>query len=291
MNLTQIRAFHLVAQGRSFTAAARLAGISQPTLSEQVRAIESQHGVRLFDRRGRGVQLTDLGQSLFAITSRLFALEDEAEALLQGTQALTRGHLRVSADSAYHVIPIMAELRRQHGGITFSLKIDNSAEVLKHLLDFEADIAVTAKQTSDPRLHAVKFRSDRLIAFVPKAHPMARAGHIPIQALGGQDMVLRERGSITREVMEQALAEARITPNALTEVETREGVREAVAAGFGIGIVFASEFGTDDRFHPLEIRQADLGVAEYIVCHQERRRIALIRTTLEIAAALSRTQR
>lgn len=286
MNFNQIRAFHLVAEGRSFTAAARLAGLSQPTLSEQVRALETQHGVRLFERRGRGVQLTDLGQSLFAVTSRLFALEAEAEALLQGAQALTRGHLRISADSAYHVIPVMADLRKRHAGITFSLKIGNSAEVLKHLLDFEADIAVTAKQTSDPRLHSVKFRSDHLIAFVPKGHPWTARRQIALPDLANRDMVLRERGSITREVMEQALAQANITPHAITEVETREGVREAVAAGFGIGVVFASEFGTDERFHPLEIQQADLGVAEYIVCHQERRRVALVRATLEIAETL-----
>ena len=102
-------------------------GLSQPTLSAQVRALEAGYGVGLFDRQGRGVRMTPAGQSLYAVTTRLFAAEEEARALLTGGRALTRGHLRVSADSAYHVMPILAALKQRHEGLTFSLKIDNSA--------------------------------------------------------------------------------------------------------------------------------------------------------------------
>ena len=103
MNLTQLRAFHVVARAGSFSLAARTGSASQPTLSAQVKALEAGYGVGLFARKGRGVQLTPAGQSLHAITTRLFAAEEEAQALLAGSRALTRGHLRVSADSAYHV--------------------------------------------------------------------------------------------------------------------------------------------------------------------------------------------
>ena len=82
MNLTQLRAFHVVAQERSFTKAAGAAHVSQPTLSGQVKALEETYRVRLFERRGRGVQLTELGQNLHALTQRLFTIEGEAQALL-----------------------------------------------------------------------------------------------------------------------------------------------------------------------------------------------------------------
>lgn len=288
MNTTQLRAFHLVAHERSFTNAARAAGISQPTLSGQVKALEDAYRVRLFERRGRGVQLTELGQSLFGLTNRLFAVVDEAQALLAGTKALTRGHLRVAADSAYHVMPILSELKQRHGGLTFALSIGNSATVLKQLFDYEADVAVMAKMTSDPRLFTMQFRRDRLVLFVPRPHPFAKRRRIRLGELQGQELVLRERGSITREVFEQTLAEAEVRPGALVEVQTREGVREAVAAGFGIGVVFESEFGSDERFHPIHVSDADLAVAEYAICLQERRRLALVRAFLDIATALSR---
>ena len=97
---------------------------------------------------------------------------------------------------------------------------------------------------------------------------------------------MRERGSITREVFEAELARAGITPGAIIDVQTREGVREAVAEGFGIGVVFESEFGTDARFLPLPVTGANLAVAQYIVCLAERRELALVSAFLDAALRL-----
>jgi aminoethylphosphonate catabolism LysR family transcriptional regulator len=281
--MTQLRAFHLVADAGSFSLAARTAGLSQPTLSAQVRALEASYAVDLFHRRGRGVRMTPAGQSLFTLTTRLMTAEEEARALLTEGRALTRGHLRVSADSAYHVMPILAELKRLHAGLTFTLKIDNSATVLEHLTEHAADVAVTAKTTSDPRIHAMKLRDDRLIIFVPQGHPWARRRRIRLAELAGRAIVARERGSITREVFEAGLAQSGVVAGSLIEVQTREAVREAVAAGFGVGVVFDSEFGTDARFHAIEVSDSDLSVGEYVVCLQERQRLALVRAFLNVA--------
>jgi aminoethylphosphonate catabolism LysR family transcriptional regulator len=291
MNLTQLRAFHLVAQAGGFSLAARTEGISQPTLSAQVRALEAGYGVGLFDRQGRGVRMTPAGQSLYAVTTRLFAAEEEARALLTGGKALTRGHLRVSADSAYHVMPILAALKQRHAGLTFTLKIDNSAAVLEQITDHGADVAVMAKMTSDPRIYSMKLRDDHLVLFVPQTHPWARRRTLKLADLAGRDIVIRERGSITREVFETRLGEAGIVPGSLIDVETREAVREAVAAGFGIGVVFDSEFGADARFHPVDVADADFSVGEYVICLQERRRLALVRAFLDIAREASQAPR
>ena len=230
---------------------------------------------------------TETGRQLQSITGRLFAAQDEAQALLAGEQTLTRGHLRIAADSAHHVVPIMAALRKRAASLTFALSIDNSAIVLERLLRHEADVAVMAKSVSDPRLHALRLRTDRVVLFVPARHALAGRRRVPLAALRDQELVLRERGSITREVVEQAMAAADIRPSAIIEVQTREGVREAVAAGFGIGTVFESELGDDRRFRPVAIADADLDVAEYAVCLQERRRVALVRAFMEEAAKVS----
>src|ERR1051325_10623725 len=197
MTPTQLRAFHLVAESGSFSAAARASGLSQPNLSSQVTALEQAYGVRLFDRRGRSVAPTETGRQLHGVTTRLFAVQDEARALLAGEQALTRGHLRIAADSAHHVVPIMAALRDRTEGLTFALAIATSAVVLDRLLNHAADVAVMAKSVSDPRLHALRLRTDRVVLFVPAGHPLARRGRANLEALDGQELVLRERGSIT----------------------------------------------------------------------------------------------
>src|SRR5258708_5835614 len=287
MTPSQLRAFHLVAEQGSFSAAARASGLSQANLSGQVTALEKAYGVRLFDRRGRSVTPTQSGRQLQGVTSRLFALQDEAKALLAGEQTLTRGHLRIAADSAHHVVPIMAALKKRAGGLTFALSIDNSAIVLERLLHHEADVAVMAKSISAPRLHALRLRTDRVVLFAPADHALASSGRAALAALADQELVLRERGSITREVLEQAMAAADIRPRAIVEVQTREGVREAVAAGFGVGAVFASGLGDDRRFGRIALTDRHLDVAEYAVCLQERRRVALVRAFMDEATRLA----
>jgi aminoethylphosphonate catabolism LysR family transcriptional regulator len=282
--LSGLRAFHAVAVAESFTRAARARRVSQPTLSAQVRALEEAYGVRLFDRVGRAVRLTALGQSLFVITTRMVAAEDEASDLLAGTKALTRGHLRLAADSASHVMAVLARFKVAHPGLTFSLTIGNSSDVLDQVASYAADVAVTAKHTSDPRIHSLRLRTDRLVGFVPTDHPWARRRSIPIEAVAGQDVVLRERGSVTREVFEARLAEAGIRPGGLLEVQSREAVREAVAAGLGLGIVFDGEFRSGEGLRKVAITGADLAVAEYAVCLEERRRIPLVRAFLDALA-------
>lgn len=280
MTISHLRAFHLVAEAQSFTTAAREAGLSQPTLSAQVKQLEARHGVSLFNRRGRKLELTAMGQNLLQITTRLFAAHAEAEALLAGAATLRRGHLRIAADSATHVMPLLAQLKRHHGGVTFSLRIDNSADVLARVLAYDADIGVAAKRSPDPRLHAQALKQDRLVVFVPKSHAWARRKRITVGEIQGRDLVIREPGSVTREVFEAQLAEAGVKPAALIEVQSREAVREAVLAGFGIGVVFQSEHGSDPAIHTVEVDGVDLTVAEYVICLDEHRRLPLVRAFL-----------
>jgi LysR family transcriptional regulator, low CO2-responsive transcriptional regulator len=287
MNATQLKAFHAVARQGSFTRAARAEGLSQPNLSGQVKALEEAYGVRLFERRGRGVELSELGRQLYAITDRLYALEDEAQALLAGSKALTIGHLRIAADNAIHAMPIMAELKRRHAGVSLSMAIGNSEAVLRQLADYHADVGVTAKRPSEPRYHAIPYRRDRLIVFVPRAHALAGRESLNVRELEGVDMVLREPGSVTRAVFERAMAEAGVRVGAIMDIDGREAVREAVGSGLGIGAAFAREFVPDDRFVAIPVPDAAFDVGEYVVCLEERLRLTAVRAFMRIAQEMA----
>jgi aminoethylphosphonate catabolism LysR family transcriptional regulator len=286
MNHSQLRAFFLVAREGSFTRAAQASGLGQPNLSGQVKALEAAHSVRLFDRRGRGVQLTELGRDLYAVADRLFAVEAEADALLSGGAAEAVHRLRVSADHAAHAIPVMAALKQRHPDVQFSLSVGNSEMVLRELVDYRADVAVTAKPPPTPRFHSQRFRRDRVVLFVPSGHAWSRRRSVTLAALAGQDMVLREPGSATRDAFEAARREAGVTLGSVLTVEGREAVEAAVAAGIGIGIVFARELPGDARFAAIAVRDAVLDVAEYVACLEDRRRLPAVRAFLEIAAAM-----
>ena len=282
MNHTQLRAFHAVAGAGGFTRAAATLGVTQPTLSGQVAALEETYGVRLFERRGRGIELTDLGAGLFDITQRLFSQEAEAEQHLSAARGLMSGLLRVGADAPYHVIPLLATFQRRHPGIRLSMSFGNSERVLQELLDRRSDIAVLPDIRADARLHALPFRSDRLVVFVARGHAWAVRRSLRLAELDGQRLVLRELGSTTRAVFERAMAEAGIKPGEVLEIGSREAVREAVAAGLGIGVVFESEFGHAPRLHRLELRDANLQAVEYAACLQERRPVRVVRAFFDL---------
>jgi DNA-binding transcriptional LysR family regulator len=282
-----VLAFHRVAAAGSFTLAARMSGVSQPTLSAQVRALERAAGTTLFERAGRRIRLTAAGQALLEATGRLDAALGEVDRVLRGTRSAPRGNLRVSADSAVHVLPVLAELKSKSGAFSFSIRIDNSAEVMAHVLDGEADVGVMARPSTDPSLFAVKIRHDRLVLLVSAKDALARRKRVRIAELAGRDLVVRERGSITREVVEARLERERIATGQVFDVATREAVREVVAAGFGVGVVFASEMGKDARISALAITDVDVSVAEYAICRVERRSLGLVASFLDTAQQLA----
>lgn len=286
MNHSQLRAFHRVASEGSFTRAARALRVSQPTLSAQVKALEESFGVRLFDRHGRRIALTPLGQDLLAITEQIFALEEEAEALLAGIRDPARGALTIGADSPHHAMTLLAGLKAGHGGLTLSVSVGSAASVLRDLRDYRCDVAVLSNPPEAPDLKIVPFRRDRLVAIVPVGD-QAEEGPVPLSLLLERPLIIREAGSVTRDVLETAAAARRLTFRPSMEIGSREAVREAVAAGLGVGVVFESEFGRDAGLRKVKIAGADLTVRYAVVCLEARRRLANIRAAMTVAEGLA----
>jgi aminoethylphosphonate catabolism LysR family transcriptional regulator len=238
--------------------------------------------VKLFDRRGRRVYPTELGRSLLDLTRRLFSLEAEAEQILGAAKGLKRGHLRLAADAPFHVIGALSAFAKRYPGIRLSLTIGNSEEILEALVEHRADVAVLANIPEDPRVHAFPFREDRLIAFVEQNHPWAGRESLTLKELAGRRLVLREIGSTTRRLFETAMTTRGLALGEVLEVNSREAVRETVAAGLGIGVVSESEFGSDRRLVPLRIEAEELAMTEYVACLSERRDLSLVRAFLDI---------
>ena len=283
MTHSSLRAFHAVASEGSFTRAARSLGVTQPTLSAQVKALEQDYGVALFDRRGRGIVATTLGERLLEITRRMFLLDEEARELLAQARDLTTGHLRVGADGPYHVVPFLAGFAERYPAIHISLSIGNSEEILDSLVRYRADVAVVADIAADPRLERILCAEHRLVAFVPRQHAWARRRGVRMRDFEDQPMILRESGSKTRQLFELAVAKAKVRPRVVMEIESREAVREAVVAGLGIGVVSEAEFGHDGRLVAIPVTDAELGTREYLVCLKERRRLRIVSAFLDQA--------
>ncbi len=282
MNYAQLRAFHGVAETGSVTRAAERLGVSQPAITVQIKALEEAYGVELFHRANRRLSLTKLGEELHAVSRRSFAALDEAATLLNESGGLEHGYLTVGADGPYHVMSHLAAFRERYSQIKVSLAIGNSDDMLEDLLAYRTDVAVLARLVEDERLDFHHVARHRLVVFVPRSHAWGRRRSIAVGQLEGVPMILREQGSNTRRVFEAALAERGIEPEVVMEIESREAVREAVAAGLGVGVVNEAEFGEDERLVAIPLRDADITTDEYVVCRADRRSQRLVRAFVEL---------
>ena len=284
---SQLRAFHAVATEGSFTKAAQLLNVTQPTLSGQVRALEERFGVRLFDRRRRRIEVTDIGRNLLDITFRMFSLELEAVQVLSAAHALKRGHLRIGADAPYHSVPFLSAFHRRYPDLRLSMTMGNTKSLLDDLLDQRCDVAIAANVVTDSRIFAMPFRQDHFIAFVERSHPWARRRNVELAELASQRLLLREPTSNTRQTFDAAIAKANIVLGEMLEIGSREAIKEAVAAGLGVGVIAHSELGDDLRLKALPFEGQPITSTEFVACLQERKNSPLVKAFLGIVQETS----
>jgi len=278
----QLKAFHAVATCGSFTRAAERLCLSQPAVSDQVHKLEERFGVLLFYRNKRRVQLSELGEKLLAVTQRLFVLEEQAQELLSSSRALQSGRLILAMDSPVHLLGCLRRFHGRYPGIQIQISSSNTDLALEKLFSYQADMAVLGRQVDDPRLHCLALSHSPLIAFVSHSHPWHKRESVELADLASVPMVLREQGSMTRQMVEQELTRIGLTAHPAIEVEGREAVRELVLAGLGVGVVSSAEFSTSEQLHPLPIRDCTLCMTETLVCLHEQKQRRLIETFLQV---------
>ncbi|MBI0331231.1 LysR substrate-binding domain-containing protein [Burkholderia plantarii] len=277
MTLTQIRAFLAVVQHGGFTAAARALATSQTTVTSQIQGLEQEHGVQLFHRRGRRVELSAVGLDFLPLARQINGLENDARSLLHDSGELTRGVLRIGAVSPFHVTEIIEAFHAAHPRMQLAVTLGNSESVLNDLDDYACDVGVIARPFSDARYEMAPYASYPVIAFVGVAHPFAARGTITLAELATAPLLMREAGSTTRRALEDALAGLGATPRVAMEIGSREALREAVARGLGVGTVSLSEYVPDEaRLRPVRIEGDPVSTHIHVCCLRERRDSRLV---------------
>lgn len=285
-----LRSFHAVATHGSFTRAAEALHITQPTLSGQVKELEERYGLKLFIRHGRHIELTDIGKSALVITRQMFQHEEDVEQLLISARALTTGKLLVAADAPYLITPLLAQFQRIYPGIQISIQYGNSSQLMTWLESRRCDIALLPNiPEGDDRLYSIPLEPGRLVAFVNESHAWAERRSVSLAELLSQRIILREQGSRTRSIFEEAVAHIGGNLDQTMEITGREGVREAVAAGFGVGIIAEHELVADTRLRTLQISNAELVHAEYVICLKERLNLRVTDAFLEMIRSNQKT--
>lgn len=249
MNRNHLALFRAVAEAGGFSRAADIVHVSQPAISMQVAELEEALGTPLFDRLPRGVRLTEAGKTLLGYAQRIALLEGEAERAMRELRGLERGRLTLGASTtigSYLLPALLGDFRRRHPAVELQLDIANTDEIKTSLVDGTLDLGLTeGTPPEDPSLTARVFYEDELIVIAPANHPFAtptltkgRRKPITVGQLCAQPLILREPGSGTRAVMDQALS-ACGAPGVIATLtlNSTEAIKRAVSAGLGLAVV------------------------------------------------------
>lgn len=241
LNLHLLRIYVAVLEQGSFTKAAEILTMSQSAVSRAVQELERQLGTTLLERRARGVAPTMAGTILGEHARRIFTNERLAIEALNELRGLQRGRLAIGASSTigiYLLPPLLGNYHRRYPGIELFLDIGNTQQIIERLLSYQIDVAyVEGPVTANEDLQVVPWRSDEMVVIASPDHPLTRRVTLACSDLQDAPFIMREPGSGTRKVMEQALAAHNVTVRPVMELGSTEAVKQAVSAGLGLSMV------------------------------------------------------
>jgi len=241
LNLHLLRLFATVARTGSFSKAAELLLVSQPSISKGVRDFELQLGCRLLDRTPRGVKPTREGFALMQHAETLFAAERAAEEELRALRSLDSGSLRIGASTTiatYFIPEYLGAFHASYPGIDLQLTSANTRDIARLMLAHEIEIGLVEGPVVEEGLISEPWRPDVMELIVGPDHPFAQANEpIEPKRIAEEILIVREPGSGSREVVAQALAARKIEPARTLEIGSTEAIKQVVAAGLGVAFV------------------------------------------------------
>lgn len=237
ITLRQLEIFLAVARTGHVTRAAEALHLTQSATSMAIAQLERQLGTVLFERTGRRLNLTERGRLLLAEAPELLARVQDLPALLGGTAGALRGELRIAASTTvgrYLLAPALAAFAQAHPAVHIHLQIGNTEAAIAALRAHRADAAYVEGVVNEAGLLVTFWRPDRMEIVVGASHPRAHKKSLSPADLAKLQWILREPGSGTRQLLDDALRTAKLDAvKPLLTLDDTEAVIQAVATGVG----------------------------------------------------------
>jgi DNA-binding transcriptional LysR family regulator len=249
MNVTfrQLRVFAEVARHGSVQRAAEALHLTAPAVSMQVKEIESQVGLPLFDRTGRKMALSTAGEYFLSYTRRLLGTLKDAEDAMARFTRVEQGKLTIGmVSSAKYFLPrLIAEFHAEHPGIELRLRLGNRDELVAAMSASEIDVSIMGRPPKDWPNRAEPFAAHPHGLIVAPGHPFAALETVPAAALAREAFLVRETGSGTRAALETFLAAFSLQPVFVMEMNSTEAIKQSVMAGLGVALVSLHTVGLE----------------------------------------------
>jgi DNA-binding transcriptional LysR family regulator len=240
MDLHRLRLFKTVAELGSVSAAAEQRSISQPALSFHLHELQSELGIALFERSGRGIRMTDAGRLLLEKLQPVFTSITEAERSVQEFRGVARGILRLAASTTpgvYLLPSILGEFHKKFSQIELDLEIANTARVKELVLNHELPLGIIGEDPGHQELDSQPFAKDELIFVVSAASEIAKLKTISLRTIEKLPFLLREKGSNTRRTYEDVFRKHGIKITPAMELGSTEAIKQAVSANLGVSLL------------------------------------------------------
>jgi len=257
MNFTHLLAFYEVARAGSISAGAEKLCVSQPAVTREIRELEERIGMTLFDRLPRGVALTEAGKVLLEYAERIFTLADAAQNQLKELAGLGAGHMKIGASGTlgvYYVPEIVARFNARHPRVAIDLTVTNTERVEAGLRDLTFTIGFIEGPFDDSILSAHRIGSDEIAVVAAAGHPCA-GRKLAARELVDQAVIMREPGSGTRAIVEEAYRRAGLDIVPLMSVSDTEAIKRMLLSRRALAYVSALSVKE-------ELRRAELTIIE-----------------------------
>ncbi|MDP1558714.1 MAG: LysR family transcriptional regulator [Nitrosomonas sp.] len=239
LTLRQLKVFESVARNLSYSRAAEELHLTQPAVSMQIKQLEGNISLPLFEQMGKRVYLTEAGHELYRYSQIISQQLADMEVAMDELKGLERGKLNISVVSTanYFAPHLLAKFCQRYSGVTVSLNVSNRETVLKQLADNLIDLAIMGQPPENQDINSESFMENPLVIIAPPTHPLCKAHNIPVKKLAKEIFLVREQGSGTRGAMERFFDAHKIKINKGMETDTTEAIKQAVQAGMGLGIM------------------------------------------------------
>ncbi|MBB5056793.1 DNA-binding transcriptional LysR family regulator [Granulicella aggregans] len=256
----RLRVFREVVEQMSFRKAAEALHLSQPAVSQQIRALEEECGARLFERDGNQIAVTAAGRVLHGYALSAAALVEEAKTALGALNHMVSGQLRVGASTtiAQYILPrVLGAFHRQHPQVQLSVLSGNTEEIVEAVVAEGVALGLIEGPAMRRGLRVEPLMRDRMVLIAGgKGRSTETQAAISIEELTRLPLLMRERGSGSRRVVERALKHAGVAVNSLhagMELDSTEAILSGVEAGLGVGFVSESAIGKELRLGTVRI--------------------------------------
>lgn len=280
LTLRQLKVFEAVARHASYSRAAQELHLTQPAVSMQIKKLEENLGLPLFEHVGKKNFLTEAGREMFHYSKAIARQLSEAEAVLAELKGLERGDLKIAVASTanYVATQLLASFCQTHPHITVNLDVTNRESLLNQLDQNDIDLAIMGQPPEDHDLHAESFLENPLIVIAAPDNALASQKEIPIARLAGETLIVREAGSGTRSASERFFQHHQIAPRTGLVMSTNEAIKQAVQAGMGLAVVSLHTVSLEletKRLALLDVQHFPIRRSWFVV-HRKNKRLSAI---------------